>query len=193
MEQLMELMMERRSVRNFKDTPIPRQTLEQIVEAGRWAPTAGNCQTVHFTVITNPEVLEDLRCRVYDAFRGMELQEGQYISIRHSILQAQRGSYVYDYHAPALVVVSNQRDYPNALADSACALQNMMLMAEALEVGGCWINQLHWLEDHPLVRSGLCAVGIGQGETVCGALALGYYDAKPMRRPRIGMQVDYVD
>ncbi|MCD8189611.1 MAG: nitroreductase family protein [Clostridiales bacterium] len=187
-----EIIRNRRSVRKFNDIPLSDEALSAIVEAGRWAPTGGNCQTTHFLVITNGEVLETLRVRVKTAFAGMELAEGQYLSIQNSIRRAKQGDYVYDYHAPALVVVANRRGYPNAMADSACALQNMLLTAEALGVGSCWINQLHWLDENPLVRDYLESLGLGGDETICGAAAFGNYDGIYPRKPRTGMKVEYI-
>lgn len=187
-----EIIRNRRSVRKFNDTPLTAEALSAIVEAGRWAPTGGNCQTTHFLVITNGEVLENLRVRVKNAFAGMELAGDQYISIQNSIKRSKQGDYVYDYHAPTLVVVANRRSYPNAMADSACALQNMLLTAEALGVGSCWINQLHWLDENPLIRDYLEPLGLGGDETICGAAAFGNYDGAYPRKPRTGMKVEYI-
>ncbi|MCD8018796.1 MAG: nitroreductase [Clostridiales bacterium] len=176
MNNTLEMIMDRRSIRKFTEESVTQEQLSDILEAGRWAPTGGNCQTVHFLVLLNSEVREELRKRVFTAFSEMELREDQYASIQNSIRQCRKGSYVFDYHAPVLVVVSNRRGYPNAMADSACALQNMMLEAESLGVGTCWINQLHWLDENPLVREYLEPLGIGADETICGALALGHYE-----------------
>lgn len=56
-EQLMLLIKSRRSNRTITTQPVPREMLEQIVEAGHCAPTATNAQTLSFTVITDPEKL----------------------------------------------------------------------------------------------------------------------------------------
>ncbi|MCD8188607.1 MAG: nitroreductase [Clostridiales bacterium] len=192
MTSIEEIIMNRRSVRKFNDKPITDDELSAIVEAGRWAPTGGNCQTVHFLVITNKCVLTTLRQRVKEAFSGMELSDEQYISIQNSIKLARHGSYVYDYNAPVLVVVANRYGYPNAIADSSCALQNMMLTAEAMGIGSCWINQLHWLDENQLIRECLEPLGLGSDETICGAVALGNYDGTHTRKPRTGMKVDFV-
>lgn len=192
MTNIEETIKNRRSVRKFNDKPITDDEISAIVEAGRWAPTGGNCQTVHFLVITNKDVLSMLRLRVKEAFSVMELSDDQYISIQNSIKLAKQGNYVYDYNAPVLVMVSNRRGYPNAIADSACALQNMMLTAESMGIGSCWINQLHWLDENKLIRDYLEPLGLGSDETICGAVALGNYDGTQARKPRTGMKVDYI-
>ncbi|MCD8089705.1 MAG: nitroreductase [Clostridiales bacterium] len=192
MTDIKEIIMNRRSVRKFNDKPLEDDKLSAVVEAGRWAPTGGNCQSIHFLVITNKEVLESLRIRVKTAFSEMELFDNQYLSIQNSIKQSKAGSYVYDYNAPVLIVVSNRRDYPNAMADCACALQNMMLTAESLGIGSCWINQLHWLDENKSVREYLESLGLGQDETICGSVALGSYEGTYPRKPRTGMKTDYI-
>lgn len=179
----------RRSHRRFLPEALPRELLEQIVEAGRCAPSGGNSQTCHFIVITDPTVLDRLAELVQLAFAPMEVTEGMYRSLAHSITASKRGDYVFHYHAPALIIVANRQGYGNAMADSACALQNMMLAANELELGSCWINQLHWLDGysgvtgrHPALDECLHGLGLGADETICGALSVGYVE-KVNREP----------
>ncbi len=193
MNEIMNIIKNRRSIRKYNNEPIAKEQLQEIVEAGRWAPTGGNCQSVHFTVITNEQVLEELRTMVKEAFAAMELRDDMYASMKNSIKLSQRGNYVYDYNAPVLVVVSNCKGYPNAIADSACALENMMLAATSLNIGSCWINQLHWLEHEPELRDYLSQHGIESDEVICGALALGNYDESYKQIERKGMKVDFIE
>lgn len=46
----------RRSVRKFKDEPVPEEALNKVLEAGRWAPSAGNSQPWRFIVVTDADV-----------------------------------------------------------------------------------------------------------------------------------------
>ncbi|MCD7811292.1 MAG: nitroreductase family protein, partial [Ruminococcus sp.] len=71
-------------------------------------------------------------------------------------------------------------------------LQNMMLTAESMGIGSCWINQLHWLDENQHIREYLEPLGLGSDETICGAVALGNYDGTHARKPRTGMKVDYI-
>ena len=57
-----------------------------------------------------------------------------------------------------------------------------MIAANALDLGACWINQLHWLDEDAKVRACLEKLGLGENETVTGGLILGYsYDGLPVR------------
>ena len=169
----------------MKAEPLPRPLIGQVVEAGRTAPSGHNNQTTHFLVITDPAVLSELAVLVRDTFAAMDASEDAYASLRYSINAAKRGDYVFHYNAPVLIVTANRTGYGNAMADSACALENMMIAANALDLGACWINQLHWLTDVPAVHGYLEKLGLREDETVTGALILGYAEnGLPNRTPQ---------
>ncbi len=164
----------RRSTRKYMPCPVEPEKTAQIIEAGTYAPSGGNNQSWHFTVIEDKAVLARLAELAEAAFAKMTYDENTYSSLVGSIRASRRGGYVFHYHAPVLIIVGNRRGYGNAMADSACAMENMMLMANALDLGSCWINQLHWLDEDPQVRATLEAVGLGADETVTGGVSLGY-------------------
>jgi nitroreductase len=173
---VLEAIHSRRSARAYTAKPLARETLTAIIEAGRAAPSGGNNQTTHFLVITAPQVLADLKELTVSAFSAMEATPDLYKSLRGSILQAKKGGYDFLYGAPVLIVTANRKGYGNAMADCACALENMMLAATALQVGSCWINQLKWLNEDAPLRAYLEARGLTKEEDICGGLALGYTD-----------------
>lgn len=176
---MMDIFKSRRSIRSYKEEPIRREELEAILEAGSYAPSGGNNQTTHRIVILNAEVRKELQVLVQQEFAKMELQEGMYKSLQHSIALSKKGNYRYDFDAPVLIITANKKGYGNAIADSACMLENMMLKATQLHVGSCWINQLHWLDENPVMREKLISLGLGEDETVTGGLALGYAKTEP--------------
>ena len=160
----------------------PRELIERVIEAGRAAPSGSNSQTTHMLVITDRRALNELAAIVQEAFAAMEVGPEAYVSLRHSVSAAKRGGYVFHYGAPVLIVTANRKGYGNAMADSACALENMMIAANALDLGACWINQLHWLDDDANVRAYMVRLGLGEDETVTGGLILGYgYDGLLVR------------
>ena len=52
----------------------------------------------------------------------------------------------------------------------------MLLAANALDLGACWINQLRWLNDNPVLQAYLQELGLKEGERVYGSVSLGYPD-----------------
>ena len=192
----MEAILTRRSTRRMKPDLPPRALVEQVIEAGRAAPSGSNSQTTHLIVITAPAVLKELAARVQAAFAAMDDDPGAYRSLRNSIRLSKEGRYVFHYGAPLLIVTANKRGYGNAIADSACCLENMMIAANALDLGACWINQLHWLDAVPSIRDYLYTLGLAEDETVTGGLILGYAAAGAPERtalPRSGNPVTWVE
>ena len=193
----LELIKSRRSTRKYLDRPVEPEKIGQILEAGRYAPSGGNSQTTHFLVISNKEILRELAALVMQEFSKMEVTENMYASIANSIRASKGGKYIFHYNAPILILVANRRDYGNNMADSSCALENMMIMANALDLGSCWINQVHWLTDNPVICEYLSGLGLSGEECVCGGLAVGYPDTEdglPVRSPlpRKGNPVTYI-
>ena len=187
----------RRSTRLYKDQPVDPRLLETVIEAGRMAPSGGNSQPSHFMVITNRELLAKTAEMVMKSFAAMEVTEGMYRSKASAITRAKAGNYVFYYNAPCLIVMANDKDYGNNMADCSCALENMMIMANELDLGSCWINQLRWLnEDKDLINL-FRQLGMKENERIYGALALGYpatEDGLPVRKPlpRTGNEVTYI-
>ena len=170
----MNALLTRRSTRNYLPGPVEAEKLEQLLAAARQAPSGGNNQTNHFLVIRNRDVLDRLVAMVEKAFSGMEADENTYASLRHAILASKKGGYVFCYNAPVLIVVANRRDYGNNMADCACAIENMMVAANALDLGSCWINQLRWLNEEPALVEYLRSLGMKECERVYGAVIVGY-------------------
>ena len=169
----LEAIVTRRSTRSYRPDPVDPENLDRILEAGRQAPSGGNNQSSHFLVIRNREVLDRLIAMTEKAFAAMEVTENMYASMKHSIAAAKKGGYVFCYNAPVLIVAANRRDYGNNIADCACAIENMMVAANALDLGSCWINQLKWLNEEPEIVEYLRSLGMKEDERVYGAVIIG--------------------
>ncbi len=181
-----DAIMTRRSTRNYLDKPVEPELLEKILEAGRFAPSGGNSQTNHFIVVRDPAIKNKLVELVEAAFAKMTYDENTYGSLRNSISRAQKGGYVFCYNAPVLIIVANQKNYGNNQADCAVALENMMLEANELNLGSCYINQLRWLNEEETLLSYLHELGMKEDERVYGSLSVGYPatdDGLPDRTP----------
>lgn len=83
-------------------------------------------------------------------------------------------TYCCYYHAPTLVIVSNEPKQWWAGMDCACAIENMFLAATSLGIASCWINQLGTTCDDPEVRAYLTSLGVPENHKVYGCVALGY-------------------
>lgn len=154
MNEVMQNLLTRRSIRSFSDQKIARADLEQIVEAARYAPSAMNRQLARFTVIQRPALLETLAAVIRDAL-GRE------------------DDYNF-YGANVMILASNERENAHGMADCACALENIFLAAHSLGIGSVWINQLKGICDQSAVREVLRECQLPEEHVVFGCAALGY-------------------
>lgn len=187
----------RRSTRKYLNKEVSQELLEKIIETGRYAPSGGNSQSNHFLVIQNKQIIAHLVKMVEKAFSQMEITENMYRSLQNSINLSKKGGYVFCYNAPVLIIVANKKDYGNNQADCALALENMMLEANELDLGSCYINQLKWLNEDQKILSYLQSFGMNEDERVYGSLIVGYpdtNDGKPLRKalPRKGNEVTWL-
>lgn len=186
----------RRSTRDYQPVPVEQEKLDAILDAARQAPSGGNSQTNHFLVIRSQAVLRRLIALTQTAFSEMELTEDLYPSLKRSILASKRGGYAFCYNAPLLIVVANRKDYGNHSLDCACAIENMMVAANALDLGSCWINQLRWLNEDARLLAYLRTLGLREDERVYGSVAIGYPAKGLPNRSRMaqkGNEVTFVD
>ncbi len=127
----LKLIKQRRSIRSFKADQIRDEELQAVLEAGLYAPYAWD-QTRHFTVIQNKEILDRLNIAAKEAARQMDFEHLRELgnNERFNCL----------YNAPTLIIVSGDEQAPIPLeADCATATQNLLIAAESIGLGSCWI------------------------------------------------------
>lgn len=149
-------MLERRSIRQYEDKTVSKETMAEILNAGAWAPSARNCQTWRLTGIIDPEKVQKLAAAVKKALGLAEPEDYSF------------------YHAPAFIIASNAKGYANAAADCACAMENMMLAAHSMGLGTVWINQLKDTCGDAGVRELLTTFGVPEDHDVYACCAVGY-------------------
>lgn len=176
MNETLNTIFTRRSVRKYKPDPIPHETMETITEAGLYAPTAMGRQPWHVLVISNLEKIKELNAEVKSATASMP--DNPY---RDYVVS---DAYTINYHAPIFVVVSGDTVLSprNAQFDCALLLGNMFLAAHSLGIGSCWINQLNVLNDEPEFRDYITKLGVPVQNRIFGCACFGYPDT-PTKAP----------
>lgn len=194
MNEVMKNILTRRSIRTYKEDQISDNQLNCIIEAGKYAPSGSNSQTWKFTVVQNKEKLEQLNSLVRKAFKDLEVEEKTYRSKKSGKKSAESDSYKFYYNVPTLIIVSNDREYSNCMADSAAAIENILLAAHSLGLGACFINQLTWFCDNKDLRKYLTEIGIPENYVICGSVAVGYNSSVilPKAAPRKEGTVDII-
>lgn len=193
MNEVLNNIKSRRSTRSFLDVPVKKEDIDLIIEAGRYAPSAMNGQKNLFTVITSKEKLDFLDNFVRETYAFLYEKHLKGEDIEESLIRKVDENYHFFYKAPAIVIVTNEKDNRNGKADVSVALQNMFLMAESIGLGTCWINQLCSLEKVDSIRKLLDSYGIPSNHFVGGVCAIGYIDKPTPIKPRKEGVVNYVD
>lgn len=193
----------RRSVRKYKEKPLPRSVLEKILDAGRYAPTGGNRPDVHFIVITSPQEIEWLRGTVLESALGM-FRKLQKLAKPASLIMGSENLDTFNYyipiledwqdrwnkmgddrlfyHAPALILVHGKKWDDIVGFGNAVALYQASLMAQTLKVGCCFNG---FLQIAPNLDGKIKKrLGIPKQHKCYGAMGLGYEMTKYRRTVR---------
>lgn len=118
--EVLDVILKRRTTREFESKPIPKYILASILEAGRWAPSGLNNQPWRFVILDDEQILFKLAYMT------------KYSSI---LLQAPTAMAIFlDKEAS----YSREKDI---LAIGAC-IQNMLLQIQALGLGACWLGEI---------------------------------------------------
>ncbi|HKZ94576.1 MAG TPA: nitroreductase family protein [Candidatus Bathyarchaeia archaeon] len=159
---VIEAIKSRRSVRAFTDQPVSEEEVEKLIDAARWAPSAGNIQPWEFIVARDPEVKRGL-CEA--ALNQKFIEEAPVVIVvcanpaRSGQGYGSRGINLY------------------CLQDTAAATQNILLAAHAMELATCWVGAFKEEKAKQVLNApdGLRPIAI---------IPVGHADENPRARPR---------
>ncbi len=124
-EEVLRVIEDRWSCRAFKPTPIGEEITDKLIKAMIRAPSAGNCQPWHFYVVTNKATKKALAEAAY----GQEfVAEAPLVIVVCAVPSESTGTYA-----------ERGRDL-YCIQDTAAAIENLLLAAEALGLGSCWVG-----------------------------------------------------
>ncbi len=179
---VLDVIKSRRSIRKYLPEPLKQKELDAILEAGLYAPSAHNDQSWHFTVVRDPELLERM-----SALSKERMAKDSTDWVRE---MGSNPKFHLFYRAPAVVVVSMRKDAISPLVDCSAAIENMLIAAESLDIGSCWIGLARYYFS---IKEELPRLGIPEGYEPCYAVALGYKGQRPSRAlPRRKGTVNYI-
>lgn len=157
---VLDLIRARRSIRKYKDTPIPDEVFSRIMEAARLAPSGKNLQPWKFIIVKD-------------------------LAMKEKLAEASRQQY-FITQAPVVIVAcgfpdqsyQRQGNYMQSWAiDVTCALDHLMLQAQEDGLGTCWIGAFEEKMVKPLL-------GVPEDVKVLALTPLGYPDESPQDRGR---------
>lgn len=159
-----EELLSRRSIRSYQPQNLEEKLLDQVLQAGLYAPTArGNQKPV--MVAVRDRKLRDQLSRMNAAVMGVDMDPF--------------------YGAPCVIVVLADPEVPTWIEDGSLVLGNLMNAAHALGLGSCWINRARECFDTPEGKALLKQWGLPERYRGVGNCILGYAAEEPAAKPRL--------
>ena len=180
-----QLLRIRRSIREFRPEPVPEKMIRGAIEAARWAPTAVNCQPVHWLGITDPAEVKALAGQVVEFLKQSSGLPSRYAAF---VKEWEKGNDLILRNAPHLIVLYAADDWAWSTVDCTITLTQFELAAVAQGFGTCWAGFLMWAaREHAPIRE---ALGIPKGHGVYGAMMMGlprhrYYRSPPREAAKV--------
>jgi nitroreductase len=129
----------RRSVRDYKPNDVPDDTIRELIKAGTYAPSAVNTQPWRFVVIKNREMIDRLSERAKKLWLdSVDKSSDPEITRVANIMKIPEFNIFYN--APVLILIFAVPEAYSPQYDCASAAENMMLAAQSLGIGSCWIG-----------------------------------------------------
>ncbi|MFO7962565.1 MAG: nitroreductase family protein [Desulfobacterales bacterium] len=184
--------LERRSVRNYKDKPVPDTLIRRVIEAGRFAPSSGNCQPWKFIVITDKAMIDELDNAIAEVIGGMHFMYMDDETVKgFEPMVAEnptppadprmiiggfgpiaRKEVLPSLGAPAVIMIAgDMRSIAGPLIQVGICGQNMCLAANSLGIRSCWVGFYAVLEQYPDIKKKL---GLEPPWTIISSIVLGY-------------------
>lgn len=170
MNLVLETIKNRRSIRHFLPSQVSNEELSQILDAGIWAPSGHNDQPWHFTIIQKKEIIDMISDKTVSLMKKSPVDW-----VRR--MGEKEGFHIY-YNAPTIIIISGKKNEDSLLkpiADCSAAIENMLLAAESLNVGTCWIGFSGFFFAAATPEE-LKIIGVPEGYEPFYSIAMGYKD-----------------
>ena len=160
----MNTLLNRRSIRRYKEDQVPDELLDQVLTAGLYAPTGMNRQNIVMVAVRDKET-RDLLSRMNAAVMGSD-----------------RDPF---YGAPCVIVVLGDPEIYPVVENGSLVLGNLMNAAYAVGLGSCWIHRAKQTFETEEGKALLRKWGLKDNLVGIGNCILGYADESPEAKPRL--------
>ena len=172
MNDVLETIKSRRSIRKYKSDMVPQDKLGKIIEAGTYAATGMGKQSPIIIAVTNKELRDKLS------------------AMNAKVMGVNSDPF---YGAPVVLIVLADKSRPTYVYDGSLVMGNLMLEAEAQGIGSCWIHRAKEEFESEEGKELLKSLGIEGDYEGIGHCVLGYTDGPaPKAAPRKDSYVYYV-
>ena len=168
----LDFILNRKSIKKYKDTMVSTNDLDKIIECGKYAPSGMNKQSAIILAVTNKEMRDKLS-KLNAKIMGNENIDPF-------------------YNAPVVLVVLADKDVPTYIYDGSVVMENLLLAAHTLGLGACWIHRAKEMFETEEGKSILNSLGINGNYEGIGNCIIGYPDMDPVDKPRKDNYVYYI-
>ena len=173
-----EMMMSRRSIRNYKDSLINKETLDEILKCGVNAPNGKNLQAYEIRVLS-PALIDSITSAV--------VKDNPQIGEREGF----KNIFV---DAPCVLCIAYDTTYDMSQVDCGLLGENIILSAWSKGIGSCCLgSSARWIKDSPSAKPYLDKMGFSEGYELLYCIALGYPDETPEAKPRTMDKIKYME
>jgi nitroreductase len=184
----------RHSVRIYKNKPVPKDLLKEIVESGIRAPSSMNKQPWRFIVVTKKDVIRTLsdeaKFELLKFLRTEEACEKYGDAVERFTKRAESPDYMIFYHAPAVILVIQTQETANGQFDHGLAAQSILLAAHNLELGAVPVGLSIPLNTSFLARK---LLNLKKEEKIVISFPVGYPDEQPSGTERNFDVIDWIE
>ena len=191
LDKVERLLRERRSVRQFSETPVDQALVTRVLAAAAWAPSPSNRQAWSFTVVASAALRQQMATAVHERWQGLLDQAAE--SAAGDELREYVRNFDWFGAAPVVIAVSTREpeaflghllgsratDVAGGRVAAAMATQNLMLAAHAAELGTCCLTGPLAAEDELKQL-----LGLGKRQSLVCLIALGYPSGAVPASPR---------
>ena len=175
---VIETIMARRSIRNYKPEIVDRETMKKILECGINAPNGQNKQSWEVRVVDNPAIMDEIKGIMAAAYPEDEAKR---------VTGCFRG-------APVMTFIARDKSYDFSAYDCGLLAENMMLSATSLGVGSiCLGSPVRFINDNPACAPILEKLGFSEGYELALCVGFGYANEAPDAKPRNWEKVKFID
>lgn len=196
-EAAIKIIQDRRSIRDYTDEPVAESDLDLIFEAGRQAPSGENAQPWRFIIVrddTTRTLLGDIAGggsgRRFTAEYVTKKMEERFTTLedeekKKAVFEKLTSGKVSTFlaNAPVNIVVCGKKDVWDLPYDTSAAIENMLLMVTALDLGACWvIAPCTDIRDEERLKA---LLDVPEGFKIISIIAIGHPKRPHKPRPRI--------
>ena len=183
MNKIIKTIKSRRAVRTYKDKPIEKEQIQEIIECGLWAPSARNLQPWKFILVTNKNLIKEMGKRIQDKV----INNPRYAFVKE---RAKTKEDAIFYSAPLVIFILGSKESHWSAINCSLAAENMMIAAKSLGIASCPIGMARHIKDEKDIIEKL---GFDENYELILALAFGYPDEEPQAKPRNEGVVEWVE